>query len=72
MPLHLRNAPTSMMKSLGYGDTYQYDHDADDGVATSQQYFPESTDRQVFYKPVDRGLEIQIAEKLAAIRERRG
>ena len=71
VPLHLRNAPTSMMKSLGYGDTYQYDHDADDGVATSQQYFPESTDRQVFYKPVDRGLEIQIAEKLAAIRERR-
>ncbi len=72
VPLHLRNAPTKMMKSLGYGDDYQYDHDAADGLAASQTYFPDDAGQQTFYQPVDRGLEIQIAEKLAAIRKNRG
>jgi len=72
VPMHLRNAPTSMMKSMGYGDEYQYDHDAVEGVATSQQYFPDNAGQQQFYQPVERGLEIQISEKLAALRKRRG
>jgi len=72
VPMHLRNAPTSMMKSMGYGDEYQYDHDAVEGVATSQQYFPDNVEQQTFYQPVERGLEIQIAEKLSALRKRRG
>ena len=71
VPMHLRNAPTGMMKSMGYGDDYQYDHDADDGVATSQQYFPDTVGSQQFYQPVERGLEIQISEKLATLRKRR-
>ena len=72
VPVHLRNAPTKMMKSLGYGDDYQYDHDSADGVATSQTYFPDGTGQQTFYHPVDRGLEIQIAEKLSGLRKNRG
>jgi len=72
VPVHLRNAPTQMMKSLGYGDDYQYDHDAVDGVAVSQTYFPEGSGQQTFYEPVERGLEIQIAEKLASLRKNRG
>lgn len=71
VPMHLRNAPTSMMKSMGYGDEYQYDHDAADGVAASQSYFPESVQAQTFYHPVNRGLEIQIADKLERIRKLR-
>ena len=72
VPVHLRNAPTSMMKSLGYGSDYQYDHDAADGVASTQTYFPDGLPTQTFYKPVDRGLEIQISEKLALLRKERG
>jgi len=72
VPVHLRNAPTQMMKSLGYGDDYQYDHDAADGVAVSQTYFPEGSGQHTFYQPVERGLEIQIAEKLASLRKNRG
>ena len=72
VPIHLRNAPTAMMKSLGYGEAYQYDHDEEDGVASSQTYFPENVAPQTFYQPVDRGLEIQIAEKLARLRKSRG
>ncbi len=72
VPVHLRNAPTSMMKSLGYGSEYQYDHDAADGVASTQTYFPDGLPTQTFYKPVDRGLEIQISEKLALLRKERG
>ncbi len=71
VPVHLRNAPTTMMKSLGYGEEYQYDHDAAEGVASSQQYFPDELSRKVFYRPVDRGLEIQIAEKLERLRKLR-
>ena len=71
VPLHLRNAPTSMMKSMGYGGEYQYDHDAENAVAATQTYFPEGVPQQTFYQPVERGLEIQIAEKLAALRKNR-
>ena len=72
VPSHLRNAPTAMMKDLGYGKDYQYDHDNDDGVAASQSYFPEKLPAEVFYAPVERGLEIKIAEKLAHLRKLRG
>jgi len=72
VPVHLRNAPTTMMKSMGYGEEYQYDHDEADGVAASQTYFPDKVAQQVFYQPAERGLEIQIAEKLLALRSRRG
>ncbi len=72
VPVHLRNAPTAMMKNLGYGAEYQYDHDSADGVASTQTYFPDGLPTQTFYKPVDRGLEIQISEKLAALRKERG
>jgi len=72
VPVHLRNAPTTMMKSLGYGAEYQYDHDASDAVATSQTYFPEGVPQQTFYQPVERGLEIKIAEKLATLKKNRG
>ena len=71
VPEHLRNAPTGFMKDLGYGKEYRYDHDETDGLAKGQTYFPDGVEEQVFYEPVDRGLEKQIAEKLASIRARR-
>ncbi len=71
VPVHLRNAPTGFMKDLGYGNEYRYDHDESDGLAAGQTYFPDGTASQQFYEPVDRGLEKQIAEKLAAIRSRK-
>ncbi|OED42490.1 recombination factor protein RarA [Chromatiales bacterium (ex Bugula neritina AB1)] len=72
VPVHLRNAPTTFMKNIGYGKDYQYDHSEEDGLADSQTYFPDGLDQQNFYQPVARGLEIQIAEKLAHLRARRG
>jgi putative ATPase len=69
VPVHLRNAPTGFMKDLGYGEAYRYDHDENDGLAAGQTYFPDSAGEQRFYEPVERGLEKQIAEKLAAIRK---
>ena len=71
VPLHLRNAPTGLMKTLGYGDGYQYDPDHEGGVALGQGYWPEGMAPQRFYAPVDRGLEIKIGEKLARLRARR-
>jgi putative ATPase len=71
VPNHLRNAPTKLMKNLGFGAQYQYDHDAPDGIALSQYGFPEGFEATVFYQPVARGLEIKIAEKLAWIRSER-
>ncbi len=71
VPLHLRNAPTKLMKTLGYGKGYQYDHDADDGVALEQTGFPDVMGEQVYYKPVDRGLEIKLREKLDGLRAAR-
>ncbi|HET8940363.1 MAG TPA: replication-associated recombination protein A [Rudaea sp.] len=68
VPLHLRNAPTKLMKSLGYGRNYQYDHDAEDGIALDQQCLPDALVGRKFYQPVARGLEAKISEKLDALR----
>jgi len=64
VPLHLRNAPTKLMKSLDYGAEYRYDHDQPDGYSAGQQYFPEDKQASQYYQPVDRGMEKQIKEKL--------
>lgn len=71
VPMHLRNAPTKLMKGLGYGKGYQYDHDAEGGVALDQQCLPDELVGSVFYEPVDRGLELQLREKLLALRAAR-
>jgi putative ATPase len=71
VPMHLRNAPTKLMKGLGYGKGYQYDHDAEGGIALDQQCLPDALEGMVFYEPVERGLEIKLREKLAALRETR-
>lgn len=62
-PKHILNAPTSMMKELGYGANYAYDHDAEDGFS-GQNYFPDGMARQQFYQPVERGFERDIAKRL--------
>lgn len=71
VPLHLRNAPTKLMKELGYGKEYQYDHNALDGVALDQTGFPEEMGEKVYYEPVERGMEIRLKEKLDALRAAR-
>ena len=71
VPMHLRNAPTKLMKGLGYGKGYQYDHDAVGGVALDQQCLPDALVGSVFYEPVERGLELQLREKLLALRAAR-
>ena len=71
VPMHLRNAPTRLMRGLGYGKGYQYDHDADGGVALDQQCLPDALAGHEFYRPVERGLELKIGEKLAALRAAR-
>lgn len=63
-PAHILNAPTKLMKELGYGAGYEYDHDAPDGFS-GQDYFPDEMSRQRFYKPVERGFERDIAKRLA-------
>lgn len=68
VPLHLRNAPTRLMKDLGYGKEYRYAHDEDGGFAAGENYFPEGMRKPEFYRPVQRGLEIRIAEKLRELR----
>jgi len=68
VPLHLRNAPTSLMKSSGYGTEYRYAHDEPMGYAAGENYFPEELKDKSYYHPVDRGLEKKIAEKLAYLR----
>ena len=68
VPLHLRNAPTRLMKDLGYGRTYRYAHDEPHGYAAGEQYFPDGLDA-TFYAPTDRGLEGKIRQKLAFLRE---
>ncbi len=70
VPMHLRNAPTQLMKSLDYGKNYRYAHDEADGFAAGENYFPEGMAAPRFYEPVPRGLEIRIGEKLAALREK--
>ncbi len=64
VPLHLRNAPTKLMKQLDYGSDYQYDHDFPQGVAFSQTYFPDGLPEMTFYSPPQRGMESKINEKL--------
>jgi putative ATPase len=71
VPLHIRNAPTRLMKQLGYGKGYQYDHDREGGVALEQTGFPEAMGERVYYEPVERGLEIKLKEKLDALRKAR-
>ncbi|KLD63900.1 recombination factor protein RarA [Dyella japonica DSM 16301] len=71
VPMHLRNAPTKLMKGLGYGQGYQYDHDSEGGVALDQQCLPDALDGTVFYEPVDRGLEVKLREKLLGLRAAR-
>jgi putative ATPase len=71
VPLHLRNAPTKLMKSLDYGKNYRYAHDEKDAYAAGENYFPESMAPQQYYYPVDRGLEIKIAEKLSRLKNRK-
>jgi putative ATPase len=70
VPMHLRNAPTRLMKELGYGDNYRYAHDEPDAVAAGERYFPDDMEERRYYDPVPRGLEIKIREKLAEIRKR--
>jgi len=62
-PMHILNAPTRMMKELGYGDGYVYDHDTESGFS-GQNYFPDGMKRQEFYRPVDRGFEREIKKRL--------
>ncbi len=69
VPLHLRNAPTKLMKSLDYGKDYRYAHNEADAFAAGEHYFPEELGDKEYYHPVNRGLEIKIAEKLAMLRE---
>ncbi|MDE2117574.1 MAG: replication-associated recombination protein A [Betaproteobacteria bacterium] len=69
VPLHLRNAPTKLMKQLDYGKGYRYAHDEAEGYAAGENYFPDGMPEVSFYQPTDRGLEAKIAEKLAHLRE---
>lgn len=69
VPLHLRNAPTRLMKQLDYGKDYRYAHDEAGGYAAGENYFPDNMPTVSFYQPTDHGLEAKIAEKLARLRE---
>ena len=68
VPLHIRNAPTKLMKSLGYGKDYRYAHDEDEGYAAGESYLPEGVEPHAWYQPTDRGLEAKIREKLEHLR----
>lgn len=68
--MHLRNAPTRLMKDLGYGSGYRYAHDEQDALAAGERYFPEDMAAATYYHPVPRGLEIRIREKLEDLRKR--
>lgn len=68
VPLHLRNAPTKLMKDLNYGKEYRYAHDEPEAYAAGEKYFPAELGEKTYYQPVQRGLEIKIAEKLAYLR----
>ncbi len=64
VPMHLRNAPTRLMKGLGYGKDYRYAHDEDDAYAAGENYLPQGMAAPNWYRPTDRGLEARIADKL--------
>ena len=70
VPMHLRNAPTQLMKELDYGKNYRYAHNEEDGFAAGENYFPDGMTAPEFYRPVSRGLEIRIAEKLVALKHK--
>ena len=70
VPMHLRNAPTQLMKSLDYGKGYRYAHDEDGGFAAGERYLPDGLAAPHFYRPVERGLEIRIAEKMRQLKTR--
>ncbi|OGO91378.1 MAG: recombination factor protein RarA [Coxiella sp. RIFCSPHIGHO2_12_FULL_42_15] len=70
VPLHLRNAPTYLMKKLGYGKLYRYAHDEPDAYAAGENYFPDEMEPSVYYQPTSRGLEKQISEKLLYLKNR--
>ncbi len=69
VPMHLRNAPTKLMKELDYGKGYRYAHDEEGGFAAGEQYMPNGMENASFYQPVERGLEIKIADKLRELRK---
>jgi len=69
VPLHLRNAPTRLMKELEYGRNYRYVHDEPEAYAAGENYFPDGMKQRHYYRPTGRGLEIKIAEKLSHLRE---
>ena len=70
VPMHLRNAPTGLMRELGHGKNYRYAHDEAEGFAAGERYLPDGMPDIAFYRPVERGLEIRIAEKLRDLKER--
>jgi len=70
VPMHLRNAPTRLMKDLDYGKGYRYAHDEEDGFAAGERYLPDGMASPGFYRPVRRGLEIRIDDKLQELREK--
>ncbi len=70
VPMHLRNAPTRLMKDLGYGEKYRYAHDEEDAIAAGEKYFPDDMPERTYYHPVPRGLELKIGEKLKEIARR--
>jgi putative ATPase len=69
VPVHLRNAPTKLMKELGYGHAYRYAHDEPEAYAAGETYLPDGMGEPTWYQPVSRGLETKIAEKMAHLRE---
>ncbi len=69
VPLHLRNAPTTLMKQLGHGKEYRYAHDEPHGFAAGVDYFPDGMEEPRWYQPTNRGLEIKITEKMAFLRK---
>lgn len=69
VPIHLRNAPTKLMKELGYGKAYRYAHDEPNAYAAGENYFPDNITPRNYYHPTSRGLEMKITEKLAQLRE---
>ncbi|HWZ71888.1 MAG TPA: replication-associated recombination protein A [Casimicrobiaceae bacterium] len=70
VPLRLRNAPTRLMKNLGYGKDYRYAHNEEDAYAAGERYFPDGMEAAQWYFPTERGLEAKIGERLAALRDR--
>jgi putative ATPase len=69
VPVHLRNAPTRLMKELGHGRDYRYAHDEPNAYAAGESYWPDGLSEPVWYEPVPRGLEIKIGDKLAQLRQ---